>query len=480
MRPRVAFALLFLTVFAARLTHSSIVWVEEGYPAAAALQVLSGRTLYRDIWFDKPPLSPYFYALFGAAAGWPLRLAGALFVTLCCWLLYRLGVTLWGRREGLVAAGLLGFYLTFDIPSAVMALAPDMLMIAPHIAALWLAALRRPAWSGLAAGVAFLTNSKGAFVLAACLAWNPSAAFWTLAGFAFPVALHLALLDAQGALTSYWLQVWDWGFTYSRNSFVGNPLRAGLLRTLSWAGFHLTVLGAALVGRTPGSARSALAPPPLLTWFLISLVAVAAGWRFFPRYYFQLLPVVVLAGARGLCILPRKYTVALLLLLLIPAARFGPRYIQLATGDTTWRDLAMSNDSRQASEILKSKANPTDTLLVWGYRPDIYALTRLPAGTRFLDSQALTGVLADRHLTNSDVLYPFLAAHNRGELVTTQPRFIVDGLGPYNPKLAVAAYEDLKPWLDQYEEFARTSGCILYRRKAIAPSSTEPASPGTR
>ncbi|MEO8662619.1 MAG: hypothetical protein ABI693_29435, partial [Bryobacteraceae bacterium] len=81
MRPRAAFALLFLTVLVARLTHWRIVWVEEAYPAAAAIRLLNGATLYRDIWFDKPPLSPYFYALFGALAGWPLRLAGALFVT---------------------------------------------------------------------------------------------------------------------------------------------------------------------------------------------------------------------------------------------------------------------------------------------------------------------------------------------------------------------------------------------------------------
>ena len=133
MRPRAAFALLFLAVLATRLTHLRIVWVEEAYPAAAALRLLQGAALYRDIWFDKPPLSPYFYALFGSLTGWPLRVAGALFITLCCWLLFRLALTLWGPQEALTAAALLAFYLTFGVPSAIMALAPDLLMIAPHI-----------------------------------------------------------------------------------------------------------------------------------------------------------------------------------------------------------------------------------------------------------------------------------------------------------------------------------------------------------
>ncbi len=53
---RLVLALLFLGVLAARLCHSGIVWVEEAYPAAAAIQILNGKMLYRDVWFDKPPL----------------------------------------------------------------------------------------------------------------------------------------------------------------------------------------------------------------------------------------------------------------------------------------------------------------------------------------------------------------------------------------------------------------------------------------
>ena len=72
------------------------------------------------------------------------------------------------------AAGLLGFFLIFDFPSAVIPLASDLLMLAPHLAAVWLAWKRRPLWSGVWAGVAFWISPKGMFVAAACVLWYPA------------------------------------------------------------------------------------------------------------------------------------------------------------------------------------------------------------------------------------------------------------------------------------------------------------------
>src|SRR6266568_4805596 len=74
---------------ALRFCHTGVLWVEEAYPMAAARAALNGKTLYRDVWFDKPPLFPGFYALFNATMGWPLRLAGALFVGFAAWAAWR-------------------------------------------------------------------------------------------------------------------------------------------------------------------------------------------------------------------------------------------------------------------------------------------------------------------------------------------------------------------------------------------------------
>ena len=155
-------------IAAARLCHAGIVWVEEAYPSAAAIQLLDGKLLYRDIWFDKPPLAAYIYLLWDARIGVTLRLVGAVFVFLCCWMAWRFAREMWGPREGHGGRVFVAFFLTFGIPSAVMALAPDLLMVLPHFAAVYLAWRGRAFLSGLTAGVAMLVNPKAAFVLAAC------------------------------------------------------------------------------------------------------------------------------------------------------------------------------------------------------------------------------------------------------------------------------------------------------------------------
>lgn len=450
---RVFFALLFVSLFAARLTHSDIIWVEEAYPAAASIQLLHGKLPYRDFVFDKPPLAPVLYLLWGAQTGWPMRLAGALYVTLVCWLIHRIALTWWSEREARAAAALLAFFLTFGVPAAVMALAPDLLMLAPMLAAALLAIQGRPLASGLVAGLALLVHTKGFLALAAALLFQASGWRAILAGFLLP---NLAVLPFC------WEQVWAWGARYAADSFVASPMMEGLRRTANWAGFHSALAaGAAWFWRRERKAESRRLAP----WTLLALASVTAGWRFFARYYFALLAPMSLAAARGLMLLAPRWRAAVLALLLIPLARFGPRYVTLAAGGgQDWADIAMHQDSRAAAEIVRRHARPGDSLLVWGYRPDIFVLTRMPAGTRWLDSQPLTGVLADRHLSQARPSFPELASRNRRELATTSPTFLVDGLGPYNPSLAVTVYPELAQWLANYQVVGRAPFAVVYRR----------------
>ena len=452
--------LLALLVLLTRLSHLDIVWVEEGYPTAAAIQMMAGKVIYKDFWFDKPPLFPAMYLLWGAAAGAVLRIAGAAFVLLAAWLLYRFGRELWGEREGLLAALFLTFSLTFWIPSAVMVLGPDMLLLVPQIVAVHCAWRKSAFWSGAVCAVALGLNGKAMFLVLLCAIFLLPQ--WTafVAGLAAASSIWIGYLAANGALGGYWDQVWAWGFLYSVNVFGASE---GIARTASWVGFHAAMVsGAAVALWRERDWRLAL-------WLGLSFVTVCAGWRFFPRYYFLLLPVAALLGARGVMLMPAAWMRAAALgLLLIPVVRFGPRYVTLATDmaaarEHDWSDLAMANDTRDAAALIASK--PGDTLLVWGYRPDLYALTRLAAGTPFLDCQPLTGVIADRHLSSSESVAPALAAQNRARLITFRPTWIADGLGPYNRRLAVTAFPDLAPWLANYEAAGGTAGFQLYHRK---------------
>ncbi len=299
-----------------------MVWVEEAYPIAAALEMLRGKLLYRDIWFDKPPLFPAFYTWFGAAIGWKLRLAGSLLVTLSSWCAYWVARRWWGMAEGIWAACLLAFFLTFGIPAAVMAVAPDLLMIAPHLLAIGFCLRGEAFRAGVACGVAMLVNPKAAYLVVVCGAWQWRNALWVAAGFAAVQAPALALLWNRGALQAYWEQVWAWGFLYSRDTPMDEPWREGLVRTLNWCGFHSAlVVGAAFAVRKFDLAarwRTAV-------WVAMALAAVFAGFRFFPRYYFALLVPAVVVAARGFVTMGKWRAVALGLML-IPLVRFGPRY----------------------------------------------------------------------------------------------------------------------------------------------------------
>jgi hypothetical protein len=465
---RSSLLVLFGILLASRLAHIGILWPEETLPLAAAVQMLHGKKLYLETWFDKPPLVPSIYLLWGAQIGWALRLAGALYTFAACLLLYRFASGLWSRREGILAAWLLGFFLVFGIPSALLPLAADLLMLVPHIAAVYLAWRGQALWSGAATGVAFLFNAKAAVVGAVCVLFAPRLLPQLAAGFLIPNVLAFLWLSISGALPAYLQQVWEWGgMLYSRHTFVDRPVWNGFVRTINWLGFH-----AAIVAGTAMYLVRAREPQKwkLAAWLVLSFAAVAAGWRFFPRYYFQVLPVFALLAARGFFLLPAWRVWVMAVLLLVPAVRFGPRYFSLAAdlakgAPHEWRDVAMDRDSREAALLLGRFTRPGETLFVWGYRPEIFVYKRMPAATRFLESQPLTGVYADRHLTQTGALVPEWTSRHRAEVARSTPDFVLDGLGAYNPALAITAFPDLSAWLAQYEEIARTNATVLYRRR---------------
>ena len=110
----------------------------------------------------------------------------------------------------------------------------------------------------------------------------------------------------------------------------------------------------------------------------------------FPRWRFR--------RRVGLSLIRSRTLIAIALVAMtVPLIRFGPRYAMLST----WNDLALDRDSREASRIALKYAPPGGSLYVWGYRPEMYVYTGLRPASRFLECQALTGVPADRHRTSS-------------------------------------------------------------------------------
>ena len=140
---------------------------------------------------------------------------------------------------------------------------------------------------------------------------------------------------------------------------------------------------------------------------------------------------------------------------LVAIVRFGPRYFLLAADDLAgrphaWIDVALDQESRQAAAVIDTIARAGDTIFIWGYRPNLVVYTRLPVASRMWDSQPLTGVPADRHLSDSTSVDPGWARQNRAELLRSSPSILVDGLSAYNLRLDIRNYPDLAAWFRQY------------------------------
>jgi hypothetical protein len=471
MERRYLFLLVIAGLALLRLCHVRLLWADEDYHIAASIDLLHGKLPYRDFWYDKPPLCAVYYLLIGGFAGWPLRLLDAGYVLLGCWLVYRVTRTCWDVAEARLASLLFAFFMTFYLPSTVIPFAADALMIVPHIAAIYCALLRKPFWAGLWAGMAFLFNAKGVFVLLVCILWMLPQCTVIATGFALPLAAGLITAFATGAWAGYYEQVWRWGLIYAEQSPVTNPLTLGLKRTADWLGFQGALTAGAICAflRFTRDERWKFG-----VWIGLSFGAACLGTRFAPHYFLQLLPPMVIVAARGIILALREFRkpvppVLVALLLLVPLIRFGPRYLSLALEDIRgeephWSDIALDLDSQRVAARVNSLKRSGNTLFVWGYRPDIYVYTRLVSDGRFWDSQPLTGVPADRHLKVATAIYSGPAAANRRELTRSQPTFIVDGLGLLNPALSPGVYPELRSWLAHYKLVARTSLSLIYRR----------------
>lgn len=454
------FAAVLVALACLRICFSSVLWSDEDYHMAMALDWLHGKVPYRDIWYDKPPLAAFYYLLIGAQPGILLRLWHAAYVLLCCWLAFRLARVCWGELEGRWAAFFVAFFTTFYLPAAVIPFAPDVLLIAPHLAAIYFAKQNKPWAAGLFCGLGFWLNVKALFVLAACLLWTPAA----IVAFVLATTAGLAILAALGAFNAYLQQVWIWGFAYAPGSPVAHPVALAAGRIAHWLGFHLSLVLAWLYGTLSEQRTERL---KLAAWLLISAAALVFGNHFAPRYFFQLLPPLVVVGGRGVTLAlqhrPKLTYGVLFVLLMIPFARFAPRYY-LMTKHTAWSDIALDQDARQAAAQINARKHFGDTLFVWGYRPDIYVLTRLVPYGKIWDSQPLTGVPADRHLTSDVPVQNAAIERNLAKFVKDRPTFFVDGLGLLNPKLQPQAFPAVAALLRHYREITRTRFCIIYRR----------------
>ncbi|HWP43286.1 MAG TPA: glycosyltransferase family 39 protein [Blastocatellia bacterium] len=349
---KVFLALLFIS-FLLRISYSGHLFQDDGLWFTAAEEILRGRALYSEIYFDKPPAIALLYAGLFKAFGphiLTIRLFTILYVAVVSVVLYLFGSWLYERRAGLIAAAMFTLFSTTYTTGHVQGLNTDLLMALPYTAGAY-ALVRsrsqkqrgRRAWlalsGGALAGVAFQVNPKGAFDLvffAALLAPALAAGREPLkrrgalvlllaaaAGFAAGAAPFWIYIAANNALTAYKDFVWDWGARYAGYYSIRDTAVSALRQTASYFALNITLLialvfvigSAAAHLRRKRAEQDGAKPAPeadcaaswtldadltALLWLGVSYLGMSVGGRFFGHYFIQIMPALCLIGARGL------------------------------------------------------------------------------------------------------------------------------------------------------------------------------------
>ncbi|HSQ97017.1 MAG TPA: glycosyltransferase family 39 protein [Croceibacterium sp.] len=454
---------------------------DEGVYSVVANAMLSGGMPYRDAIERKPPFLFDVYAgVFGAFGeyNWlALHLVALLWVLLTMAGLYAIGRRLFDRRAGLLAAlaySILQPWATYKN----LAFNGEVLMNLP-LAWAYALALRpggaRPGRPAIAAA--------GVLLASAFLLKQPAAIA------AVPVGLYLlflpgswrgrvgdaALLSVAFAATlgAVALALWREGilaeafyWTITDHSIPHVFWRHAAEHTALFALFALPLLAPLAAWRTLARAwqgqRAAFALA--LGWLAVSAVGAAAGARFYPHYYIQLIPpLAVLAapvyagaatrsGARWLS--PRFAAAWLGLAALVS---LGVQAVQLA---------GVPRHSEMARYVSAHSA-ASDPLFVWGQAPWLYLDARRPSATRHVATFALTGYIFGEPLgiPTDDRIVPGAWANLAADFAAHPPRFIIDTEAAASAQYPLRRYPYLADMVARnYRRVASFAGGDVYER----------------
>jgi 4-amino-4-deoxy-L-arabinose transferase-like glycosyltransferase len=293
------FAIIVAVSFILRIFYAGHLYEDDGLWFTVGEEMLRGKALYGEIYFDKPPVLALVYALlfwiFGAHL-LTIRLFTIAYSVAISGVLYLFGPRLYNKRVGLLAAAMFAVFST-TYPHLQM-LSTDFLMVLPYAAGAYLlvrsgldvrdANRNRSSkdWLALAGGalvgLAFQINPKAIFDLIFFAAFLIVSRRWNVADskrsaktitaqpaeratedvskesggtlgalrlFALAAAgllatslPFLAYIAATRSLTVYWTYVWDWGARYGRYYSAGKIVGAALNSGTNYLTLNNTLL----------------------------------------------------------------------------------------------------------------------------------------------------------------------------------------------------------------------------------------------
>jgi 4-amino-4-deoxy-L-arabinose transferase-like glycosyltransferase len=474
------------------LQHPQAIDDEAAY-SVVANEIADGGRPYIDAVDRKPPLLFWTYAAVFEVAGkynWRALHAVALVWTLGTMAgLYVIGRRLFDRETGLIAALLYSVFQPWAAANN-LALNGELLMNLPLVWA-WAIAFGRSKsrirpellWAGalLCAGFLFKQPAAVAAVPLGIYLLLPSyrasrgitktesvvhAAMLT-AGFFAGLGFVAIVLEREGILREafYW--------TFTNHAIPHVFWDAGVLYTLAFIGACLPlVIGAAMAFRdndglwaNKGSERIAL-----LGLLVASAVGTAAGARFYPHYYIQLVPPLALLAAPHYVQLwcgrakPRYWFFR-------PAVTSAWLAITVAAFSIShWKFLAWHREPSETARYLTEHSAPNDRVFVWGRSAaEAYLHARRRPACRYILTFPLTGFVFGGELPGVDTrnrIVPGAWDKLEEDFRKHPPVLIVDLYSNPDAQYPVRDFPVLARLLVQrYRAVAKTAEGVVYRMR---------------
>jgi len=487
-----ALAIVILTV-ATRLPsllHPQAIDDEAAY-SVVANEIVDGGRPYLDATDRKPPLLFWAYAAVFEVAGkyhWRTLHLVALVWTLCAMAgVYVIGRDLFCRDTGLIAAL---FYSVFQPwwTWKTLSFNGEMLMNLPIIWA-WAIAFRknssrlRPELfaAGVLLGSAFLLKQPAA------IAAVPLGIYLLLPSYRASRSLTrtdsiiqgmLLTLGFFAALGSVAIVLWKQGILHEAFywTIVAHDIpfvfwQKGIVITLAFVSVCLPLVFGVIMACRDKDKIWADRPPErtaLLGLLAASAIGAAAGARFYPHYYVQLIPPLALLAAPYYARL-WSGTVQPRCWLLRPSVTYAwLTLIIIVFSIVQWTGLAQRRAPSEAGQYLLTHSAPDDRIFVWGQSAKIYLEAHRRPASRYITTFPLTGLVFGGPIPGFDTrhrIMPWAWTTLEQDFEKHPPAYIVDVSSEPDALYPVRDFPILAKVLSQqYRPVAHTAEGTIYRR----------------
>ena len=499
------------------IAYKTFANVDEAYAAALASRVLDGYKLYEGAVSQRGPLMYYLFALAAKLHGWDN------IVAFRCWALafslahlacvYWAGRALFSRQVAALATGFAGYALAFGFPASDgIALHGEALQVPPLVAAcVWGALavralpasrtrLKYLALSGLAFGVAIGIKQSAALHPLPLAAWLVIDAkrrrqplsrvvrdVGVLGAGTVLVPLLCVLNSArEGTLAKlyYYCVVYNRDVHLKPTKRIYPWLTNVFFRLSDQTLFFLVmfvvagIAASALIRRLQryrGSRdrwvwlRGYGAEFYMAANAFVAIGSASTMWRFFPHYYVQGLPFLLVTLAALLVRsregrAPLRFRgagagfVAFMLFAATMGTIFGERIDGRVTHDRT---------PQMVGRYIEASTEPNDRILVWGFSPWVYQYAHRKPASRFVFHTYVTGFVPwfwDKLSVERARIVPGSVEGMLEDLERERPEILVDA-GSVMIARSLRLYPATNAYLHRHYCFeSRIGGFDIYRR----------------